>query len=245
MGKPPSRRRTRKQRRTRGGALPKTYFIVTASLIQNGNQDKREREYREGIQALQNSLKEFPSLKANSKIIIVENNGKRPTFLEEFGEDVLYTDNNFPKQIYNKGVKEIMDVIAVMDKYNIQGDDMVVKVTGRYTILPNSPFMKTIAERSPDLSAVVRVGWFDDQYGKPSLKDDTAVVTGLVALKAKYVRQIQYHDTFGGNIEDQWGAVVRTLPEKDVTVLQTLGLDMPVANGPVRPSRGGRRKNVV
>ena len=241
------RRKTRKVRRRpqKGGAdpLPKTYFIVTTSIIQNGNEVKREREYKQGIKALQDSLNEFPTLKANSKIIIVENNGQRSTFLDGLGEDVVYTENN--KNDENKGIKEIKDVLAVMDKYNINGDDMVVKLTGRYSILPNSPFMKTLAERPPTLAAIARVGWFDEQFGLPSIEAGDAVITGLIALKAKHVREIFFANGAEPNIENNWYKRIAALPRSDVVVLQTLGLDMPVADGPVRHARGGKRKNIV
>ena len=62
----------------------------------------------------------------NYKIIVVENNGKRDTFLDMLNCEVYYTENNF-KQTGNKGVKELHDILDCIDKYNINDSDFIVK----------------------------------------------------------------------------------------------------------------------
>ena len=58
--------------------------------------------------------------------------------------NVFYTDNN--KQLFkSKGTNELLDIKAVIDKYGITDDDIIIKLTGRYRILsPN--FFKEVIE---------------------------------------------------------------------------------------------------
>lgn len=236
----PRRTRTRKRKRqyqNGGNSIGPTYFIVTASLIQNGNEKKREQDYKNGIAALKRSLREFPELEANSKIIIVENNGKRPTFLDSLGVDVFYTENNkLPES--NKGVKELRDILDTIKHYNLKPDDFVVKLTGRYSILANSPFMKAVANRPPTIDAIVRYGFFEHETGL--LEKYHHILTGLVGLKVKYIQQIPFVENLPIDIEQVWAETVHKLPEDRVQMITRLGIDMPVADGPVL-TRGGRR----
>ena len=67
------------------------YFIVTTCLY---NDCKiREQQYTNGINKLKELVQDLNI--ENYKIIIVENNGLRNTFLNNFGCDVHYTNNNF------------------------------------------------------------------------------------------------------------------------------------------------------
>ena len=68
------------------------------------------------------------------KPIIVENNGLRETYLDELSCDVVYTTNNV-SNFAHKGVNELLDIKEVINKYNIQDDDIVIKLTGRYKLL--------------------------------------------------------------------------------------------------------------
>jgi hypothetical protein len=61
------------------------------------------------------------------KIVIVENNGQRPTFLDGFGVDVLYTTNNFNSPVHNIGYMEMKDILSFIDKYQVQDDDLSLK----------------------------------------------------------------------------------------------------------------------
>ncbi len=226
----------KKIRRLRGGSeQPTTYFILTASLIQNGKEAEREQQYKQAFQALKASLAEFPTIKA--KIIIVENNGKRHTFLDELGADhVVYTDSNLQPITY-KGAKEIKDVQEVLRQFNIQGDDFVVKLTGRYTIQKGSPFMKALAERGPNIDAIVRYGSVFDE--KPPAKKIPDATTGLIGLKAKFVSQIRFIDDIYHAVEWEWGKVIYDLPDDRVIALDRLGGEFPVDNWPVLVRGGG------
>ncbi len=212
-----------------------TYFIVTASLIKNRYEAKREREYKEGISALKQSLQKFPNLAAHSKIIIVENNGKRPTFLDSLGVDVLYTETNMLPES-NKGIKELLDILITIKEYNLKDTDFVVKLTGRYRILPESPFMKAVADRSPTTNAIVRYGWFEHKVGL--MKKYHHVLTGIIGLRVKYIKQIYLEPNLPFDIEQMWAETIHTLPDSTVQMLPILGIEMCVADGPTL-MRGG------
>jgi hypothetical protein len=105
------------------------YFIVTASVF---NSCKiREEQYKNGITTLKNMIKKNNI--NEYKIIIVENNGERNTFLNDLDCEVFYTTNNtIPTN--NKGIKELQDVVDCIEKYNINDSDFIVKMTGRYIL---------------------------------------------------------------------------------------------------------------
>jgi len=101
----------------------------------------REEEYRT---ALSETLSHLPVC---IQPIIVENNGARTTFLEQFTHDhrpvpVLYTDHN--ERSASKGVKELLDIQYVIRNYGIRNDDMVIKVTGRYRVTLPAFFQEVI-----------------------------------------------------------------------------------------------------
>lgn len=233
--------RSKSHRQFGGSELSLTYFILTASLIQNGNQAKREQQYREAFQALKASLAEFPPIKA--KIYIVENNGQRATFLDGLGADaVIYTDTNKSSEP-NKGNKELLDIKEVIRQQNIGPEDFVVKVTGRYSVQKGSAFMKALAERAPATDAIARFGSFASETAPASKVPD--VITGLVGVKAKYIAQIE--SAYGNSpIEWNWGKVLMSIPNERVVALQRLGAELPIADGePILRGGGFKRKRAT
>ena len=92
------------------------YFIVTTSIFNKCL--IRKEQYINGINKLKKTIHELNIL--NYKIIIVENNGKRCTFLDMLDCEVYYTENNF-LQTGNKGIKELRDILDCINKYNIKG----------------------------------------------------------------------------------------------------------------------------
>jgi hypothetical protein len=78
------------------------YFIITTSVFNNCF--IRKNQYIKGINKLKKIIHNL--IFENYKIIVVENNGKRDTFLDMLGCEVYYTENNF-LQTQNKGLKEL------------------------------------------------------------------------------------------------------------------------------------------
>lgn len=156
-------------------------WIITASLIP-ANFEARKQEYIEGINSL---LSVIPK---HHKVIIVENNGTRFTFLDEFPVPVVYTTNNL-MHTRNKGKKELADIIDVIEKYKLNDEDLVVKMTGRYKLDKVCDFLNHLDESKYD--CVLR-------YGSVFSKTDVSIqqrnindcVTGLIAMKVKWIKTL-------------------------------------------------------
>ena len=121
------------------------YLIITTSI--NNKTGPTDFEHRKNRYI--NSIKPLLSLIENDdsiKPIVVENNGLRQTYLDELNCDVFYTDNN-KLNFYHKGVNELLDIQEVIRHYNIQDDDVIIKLTGRYKIL-DSTFINLVKNKA-------------------------------------------------------------------------------------------------
>jgi hypothetical protein len=156
------------------------YIIITTCILSKhgiNNETHRKNRYIECISQLLKLIENDSSIKP----IIVENNGVRQTFLNNFNCDVCYTNNNIVRYTH-KGVNELLDIKEVIQKYNIQDNDTVIKLTGRYKLLDAS-FIQSIKN--------------DDAYVKffnvctqKYVFDDC--VLGLFAIKCKYMKNFNY-----------------------------------------------------
>lgn len=169
----------------------KIWWIVTACIISRDN-ELRETQYREG---LTNLLKLIEKTKEyfQHKIIIVEGNGERQTFFNEYlseNIEIVYTNNNsiITKNI---GVKETADIKEILQnkKSIIDGKDWIIKLTGRYQLndLDSCQFMQSfLTSRAKISDAIYRPGNCDD-IGKPveswNIKD---CISGLIAMRASF-----------------------------------------------------------
>jgi hypothetical protein len=160
------------------------YLIITTSINNRfGNQDQDERKERY-LYAISETLKNLPY---EIKPLIVENNGKRETYLDNFYHHhrqhvkVFYTQNN-QKQFKSKGVNELLDINEVIDRYGIEDDDIIIKLTGRYRAI-SPKFFKYILENENNFDAFVKF------YGTCSLKfEEYDCVLGCYAIRAKYLK---------------------------------------------------------
>jgi hypothetical protein len=116
------------------------YFIITTSLIDR-DWEIRQNQNKLAIYSLLEFLKFSNVTRNDIQPIIVENQlatvmENPSSFLDNFGIPVLYTKNNtIPTQ--NKGIKEWADIQYCIEKFNIQENDFVVKMTGRYVVIHN------------------------------------------------------------------------------------------------------------
>jgi hypothetical protein len=168
------------------------YLIITASL-QNRYEfrlSQREKEYKT---AIEQTLKHLPS---TIQPIIVENNGSRETCLDHFYHDgipvpVVYTDHN-NRGYPSKGIVERKDLQAVIEHHNIQNEDMIIKLTGRYSATSSFFFEEVLKEES-NYDALVKF------YGSHSLKFETFdCILGMYAIRTKFLLwwnpfQIEHH----------------------------------------------------
>ena len=160
------------------------YLIVTTSIIDkhmNTSEDHRKNRYMECIQYLIDLLEEDSSV----KLIVVENNGPRQTYLDNLKCDILYTNNNNYK-FAHKGVNELSDIKDVIEHYHIKEDDMIIKLTGRYKMLAMS-FIQLVKDKSKEYDAFIK---FFNVCELKYMYDDC--VLGLFAMKCKYIKDFEY-----------------------------------------------------
>jgi hypothetical protein len=161
------------------------YIIITASIInKTGMQEENHRKtrYTESIQQLLNFIKNDVFIKP----IIVENNGLRQTYLDELDCDICYTNNN-KINCNNKGGNELLDIKEVINKYKIEDDDVIIKLTGRYKLLDLS-FINLVKNYSNSNDAFVK---FFNVCTQQYMFDDC--VLGLFAVKCKYLKEFNYN----------------------------------------------------
>ena len=194
------------------------YCIVTTSLIKE-NSDIREQQYKKGILSLINKCSN-----SNIKIIIVENNNLRSSFLDNFNIDVNYTNTN-ELVATNYGIKEAYDVLKCIEKYNIKDDDYVIKMTGRYYLSDDCPFFNEIFNLSnTNYEAILKYGW----WGCNNRTKHENCFTGLICMKAKYIKRIEIPDLDDttSHLEIRWARVTINIPDSKICCLQKLGIHM-------------------
>ena len=160
------------------------YLIITASIknkIGSRNAEHRKNRYIDSITQVLSLIHTDASIKP----IIVENNGLRETYLDGLSCDVVYTNNN-RFNFRHKGVNELLDIKEVINKYNIQDDDIVIKLTGRYKVL-DATFIELVKNNIDVYDAFVK---FFNVCTRRFMFDDC--VLGLFAIKCKYLKNFEY-----------------------------------------------------
>jgi len=185
------------------------YLIITSSIINKAGVNNYEHRMNTYVESIAKTLAYLPD---EIKPIIVENNGARKTYLDIFSCDVNYTNNNNIKCTH-KGVNELLDIKMIIDKYNIQDNDMIIKITGRYTILNDSFFNYII--NNPDKDAFVK---FFNVCTLRFAKNDC--VLGLFAIRCKYLKEFEYSSNFENSPEVEFATFVKKTinPEKLVEI---------------------------
>jgi hypothetical protein len=193
------------------------YFIITTSIFNNCS--IREGQYIKGINKLKQIIQDLNF--DNYKIIIVENNGKRDTFLNMLDCELYYTENNFIKT-NNKGVKELQDILDCIDKYNINDTDFIVKMTGRYILDDNSEFMNIIKNlHNTNYNCVIKYG----PYFKPVNYKTNDCITGLIGMTCLYIKQIEKPRGFE-SVEWKWAKVTKLIEDTKICLVNNLGIDI-------------------
>ena len=192
------------------------YAIITTSLIKD-NYDIRKKEYIDAININLQFLNEIP----NIKIVIVENNNNTNSFLDDFNQTVIYTDNNWTALSYNKGPIELTDIHQVINILNINDDDFIIKITGRYPIQNNSKFINTIKNNDlNNIDCIIRYGSLFDIKVNYRIND---CITGLIGMKCKYIKQIQLPRE-DECVEWKWAEIANTIPDNRIIMLDNLGI---------------------
>lgn len=188
------------------------YFIVTACLFDNC--ELRQAQYTTAIIKLRQVIQNLSI--TNYKLIVVENNGSRHTYLNLLGCEVFYTDNNFSKIHRNKGYKELQDILDCIKQYNISDTDFIVKMTGRYVLEDNSKFMNIIKDiHKTHYDCVIKYG----SYGKPVNYKMDDCITGLIGMRCNYVKEIMKY-SYAECIEWNWARVTYAMNDKRICAVQ-------------------------
>ena len=193
------------------------YFIVTTSMFNNCS--IRKNQYIKGINKLKKIIQDL--IFENYKIIIVENNGKRDTFLNMLGCEVYYTENNF-MHTGNKGIKELQDILDCIDKYKINDTDFIVKITGRYILDDDSEFMNIIKNiHNTNYDCVIKYG----SYLKSVNYRMNDCITGLIGMSCLYVKQIEKPNE-NECVEWKWGKVTNLIDDNKIYLVNNLGINI-------------------
>lgn len=159
------------------------YLIITASInnkFGTSNYEERKQRY---LLAISETLKYLPE---SIIPIIVENNGKRETFLDNFLHygapvQVIYTNNN-KMTFKSKGVNEFLDINNVIEQVGIQVDDIIIKLSGRYRVL-SSNFFEDIIENHTKYDAFIKF------FGTCSLKyEQYDCILGMYAIRGIFLK---------------------------------------------------------
>jgi hypothetical protein len=189
------------------------YFIITTCLYDDC--PIRKNQYITGISKLKEIVEELKI--DNSKIIIVENNGFRSTFLNDLGCEVFYTLNNSIPHT-NKGYRELQDILDCIDKYKINDSDFIVKLTGRYILKDNSEFMNIVKDiHHTKYDCVIKYG----SYFNPSSYKMANCITGLIGMSCYYVKQIE-KPREEECVECNWGRVTYLIDDKNIYLVDNL-----------------------
>ena len=165
------------------------YLIITTCLNNKYGIKDFENRKKRYIECIETAKLINKKLNDQIKIIIVENNGIRNTFLDELEVDVLYTENNnynSNNYMLHKGPNEMMDIKDVIHKYNINDEDVVIKLTGRYKLLNNS-FFKLIIDSNNRYDVFMK---FADISRGIYKKNDCAM--GLYGIRSKYLKKFEF-----------------------------------------------------
>lgn len=192
------------------------FFIVTTSVFNNCSM--RKQEYTQGIQKLKQMVGRLFEQDAY-KIIVVENNGEKNTFLNTLHDTVYYTENNFiPTR--NKGIKELKDVWDCIEKYKIKDTDFIVKMTGRYILQDDSEFIKTVQHlKETRYECIIKYG----AYFRPLDFKTNDCITGLIGMSCSHVKQIKM-PTERECVEWNWAKVTNSIQDEKIYKVHRLGI---------------------
>jgi hypothetical protein len=195
------------------------YLIITTSIYSDTvlNQDMMNTRIKNILQNVAFTLALVQPF--HIRPIIVEGNGLRSTPLDIFKCDIVYTNNNFQK-FHNYGVNELMDIVEVCKRYDIDDDDMVLKISGRYELTRPDVF-RLIVEYERIVDAFIRFGNVCDTT---TYTEDDCIL-GFIGMKCKFWRAFKYTS---GSCERE---IVQYIKKLDYCKLNHINLNYLDKNG--------------
>lgn len=140
-------------------------IAYTAAQI-NFKYDERKNDYISGYNCLKNIIDE-------NSIYVVESYLKDFGIFKDFAKNV-FISNTHNQSIRNKGILEIMCLKKFLNQANFNEEELICKLTGRYSFIDNY-FFKEI-EKNKDF----------DFYGK-LVDNETQIFTGCFCMKNKFL----------------------------------------------------------
>ena len=194
------------------------YIIITTSInnkVGVKNELHRKDRYIKSIKHLLELIKNNDSLHP----IIVENNGNRKTFLDNLKCDIVYTKNNC-HNLKHKGGNELLDIKTVINTYNIDDNDTIIKLTGRYKIM-NLDFINLVINNCDKIDAFVK--FFNVATKKYHNNKDDCIL-GLFALKCKYLKNFNYK--YNSSPECEFAMYIKkTIDNSKILSIKNLSLE--------------------
>ena len=200
-------------------------FLIFTSCIHNTrggrvDYEARKQRYITCINIAVEILKDYPQIKP----IIVENSGLSESYLDELNCDVVYTNNNSVDTKEKKGMNEMLDIQYVIEKYNIQDDDFVIKLTGRYRMRDNT-FLEKVINSINEYDIFMR---FYNVCTRKKTKFDC--VLGYFAVKSKYLKGFKYKGKRSAEIEFA-GHIRNNINEEKICDVDDLRIECCFAEG--------------
>lgn len=190
-------------------------YIIVTTCINNriGIKDFNHRKqlYMDCINNLLNLTKNM-----NVKVILVENNNNKHTYLNDLGQEILYTNNNKINNVH-KGFIELQDIKQVINHYHIQDDDIIIKLTGRYMLLDDK-FINLVLSNYTNFDVFIK---FFNVCTLKYMSNDC--VLGLFAVKCVHLKKYEYKNIKSPEVE--WAEYIRSnIPKEKIYEIHDLGL---------------------
>lgn len=211
--------------------MPQIIWIITTCLQKNKetsptpstftSYEQREKDYKQGIPAvLKHAL-------PNEKVFLTENTGLTSSFLDEYGVYVHYTNTQQTMFEDNHGKKEFTDIISCLNAQNIDDEDMVIKVTGRYIL--HSDFFPTLVRKNIDKDVVYSP---ENAFKNMPPVSFPNCILGMLAMKAKHWRNLPL-EKIEKCIPSEWNVaryIVDTIPPEHRVETKTLDLHVKIGS---------------
>lgn len=191
----------------------KIWLIFTSTINNRWGTvvDPKEREalYKESIE------KTLKFVGDRATPIIVENSVTTgESYLDTCGPPVLYTKNNYIDVPF-KATLEFLDVQSVIKHYEIADDDVVIKITGRYSLIASAYIDYVI-------STLDKFDVWMKFYNVCTFKYEAYdCVMGCYAIRAKYLKNI---DAYKAINEVSFASYIRGQPGIRIGDIKNIGL---------------------
>ena len=191
-------------------------FIFTSSI----NTPERESLYFDRIRKCLRIIQDLPF-----SVYIVENNGERHTKLNDIqGVNLTYTNINKINAFTCIGIKECWDINYLGEKYEFNDDDLIIKITGLYTLEEPNMFLEFVNQSADRYDAFIKWANITDDTKDRRYYDDCCM--GLYVLRYKYLKNFNFMEMHNSaSMEHVFAKHIRKeVPPDRIANIEHLGL---------------------